>query len=110
VELLTIETLSVINGMVGVTALLLWRRSRGRDVRAVLLIMATAVVHLYSTSYYYLPEILAGLPNVDTTSFSDSFIKFGLANAPWLTMPWLVLWWGQHRLREQLPGPGVARS
>jgi hypothetical protein len=104
VELLTIETLSVINGAVGVSALLLWRRSRGRDVRAVFLIMATAVVHLYSTSYYYLSEILAGLPNVET-SFTDSFIKFGLANAPWLTMPWLVLWWGQHRLREQLPAP-----
>lgn len=99
VELLTIETLSVINGSLGVSALLLWRRSRGEDVRSVFLIMATAVVHLYSTSYYYLSEIFAGLPNVDTTSFTDSFIKFGLANAPWLTMPWLVLWWGQHRLR-----------
>ncbi len=94
VELLTIEVLSVLNGLVGVTALTLWWRSPGGDRRAVLLMMATAVVHLYSTSYYYLTEILAGLPNVDTTSFTDSWIKFGLANAPWLTMPWLVLWWG----------------
>jgi hypothetical protein len=106
VELLTIETLSVINGAVGVSALLLWRRSRGRDVRAVFLIMATAVVHLYSTAYYYLSEILAGLPNVDTASFTDSFIKFGLANAPWLTIPWLVLWWGQQRLRDSLAAGG----
>jgi hypothetical protein len=100
VELLTIEVLSVLNGLVGVTALVLWWRSRGRDPRAVLLVMATAVVHLYSTSYYFLSEILAGLPNVDTTSFTDTFIKFGLANAPWLTMPWLVLWWGQGVLRR----------
>jgi len=99
VELRTIEVLSVINGSIGATALLLWWRSGGRDRRAVLLIMATAVVHVYSTSYYYLSEILAGLPNVDTSSFTDCFIKFGLANAPWLTMPWIVLWWGTRRLR-----------
>jgi len=100
VELLTIEVLSVVNGLVGTTALVLWWRSRGRDPRAVLLVMATSVVHLYATSYYYLSEIIAGLPNVDTTSFTDTFIKFGLANAPWLTMPWLVLWWGQRALRK----------
>ena len=75
-----------------------WVRSAGRDPRAVLLLMATAVVHLYSTSYYYLSEILAGLPNVDTSSVTDTWIKFGLANAPWLTMPWIVLWWGWRRL------------
>jgi hypothetical protein len=96
--LLTIETLSVANGLVGATGFLLWVRSRGTDRRAVLLFMATAVVHLYSTSYYYLTEILDGLPNVDTSSVTDTWIKFGLANAPWLTMPWLVLWWGQQRL------------
>jgi hypothetical protein len=99
VELLTIEILSVVNGTIGVVALALWWRSAGRDVRAVLMLMATAVVHLYSTSFYYLSEIIAGMPNVDTTSFTDSYIKFGLANAPWLTMPWLVLWWGQKELR-----------
>jgi hypothetical protein len=102
VELRTIEVLSVLNGLVGATALVLWWRSRRRDPRAVLLVMATAVVHLYSTSYYYLSEILAGLPNVDTRSFTDTFIKFGLANAPCLTMPWIVLWWGQHVLRRAI--------
>ena len=100
VELVTIEVLSVLNGLVGVTALALWWRSRGTDRRAVFMFMATAVVHLYSTSFYYLSEILAGLPSVDTTSFTDMFIKFGLANAPWLTMPWLVLWWGFQILRR----------
>lgn len=106
VALLTIETLSVLNGVVGATALGLWWRSRGRDMRAVLLMMATAVVHLYSTSYYFLSEIIAGLPNVDTSSFTDTFIKFGLANAPWLTMPWLVLYWGQRALRSAAAAPG----
>jgi len=100
VELLTIEILSVANGTMGMIGLLVWVRSAGRDWRAVLVFMATAVVHLYSTSYYYLSEILAGLPNVDTDSFTDAWIKFGLANAPWLTMPWVVLWWGQRLLRR----------
>jgi hypothetical protein len=101
-ELITIEILSVTNGTIGMTGLALWLRSQGRDWRAVLLFMATAVVHLYSTSYYYLTEILAGLPNVDTGSFTDTWIKFGLANAPWLTMPWVVLWWGRRTLGRRL--------
>ena len=91
----------MINGLVGVTGLVLWFRTQGRDMRAVLLLMATAVVHLYSASFYFLTEILAGLPNVDTSSFTDTWIKFGLANAPWLTMPWVVLWWGVGTLRRQ---------
>jgi hypothetical protein len=101
-ELITVEILSVANGTIGMTGLALWLRSQGGDWRAVLLFMATAVVHLYSTSYYYLTEILAGLPNVDTGSFTDTWIKFGLANAPWLTMPWVVLWWGQRTLGRRL--------
>jgi hypothetical protein len=101
-ELLSIEALSVVNGVVGLSGLVLWLRSKGNDKRALLLFMATAVVHLYSTSYYYLSEIISGLPNVDTTSFTDTWIKFGLANAPWLTMPWLVLWWGWVRLRRRM--------
>jgi hypothetical protein len=97
-ELIAIESLSVINGVLGVTGLVLWLRSSGRDPRAVLLFMATAVVHLYSASFYYLSEIVAGLPNVRTGSFTAVWIKFGLANAPWVTLPWVVLWWGQRVL------------
>jgi hypothetical protein len=93
-SLLALEVLSVANGLLGVTALVLWWRSAGHDRRAVLLFMATAVVHLYSTSFYYLSELIAGLPNVDTGSLTGLWIKFGLANLPWLTMPWVVLWWG----------------
>ena len=54
--------------------------------------MARAVVHIYSTSLYYGSEILESLPNVDTTSFLDTWIKFGLANLPWLIFPWFVLY------------------
>jgi hypothetical protein len=99
-NLVMMEVLSVANGLIGVAGLLLWRRSRGRDARGVLLCMATAVVHLYSASLYYGGEILAGLPNVDTGSFLDSFVKFGLANAPWVVFPWFVLYWGQCTLKE----------
>jgi hypothetical protein len=96
--LVMMEVLSVANGLVCATGLWLWHRSHGTDRRAVLLFMAMAVVHLYSASLYYGSEILAGLPNVDTTSFLDTWIKFGLANASWLVLPPLVLWWGAERL------------
>jgi hypothetical protein len=101
-ELLTIEVLSVLNGALGFTGVALWVRSKGRDERAVLIFMATAVVHLYSASYYFLSEAIPGFPNVDTSSFTDLYIKFCLANAPWLTMPWIVLWWGQRVLRRRM--------
>jgi len=101
-ELVSIEILSVANGLVGLGGVALWVRSGGRDERAVLLFMATAVVHLYSASYYFLSEALPGFPNVDTASFTDLWIKFGLANAPWLTLPWLVLWWGQRVLGRRM--------
>ncbi len=99
--LLTMEILSVSNGMLGALGLVLWVRSAGRDTRAVLLFMAMAVIHLYSTSLYYGSEILAGLPNVDTSSFLDSWIKFGLANASWLAFPPLVLIWCSRLIRER---------
>jgi hypothetical protein len=102
-ELLTMEVLSVINGVVGATGLFLWVRSGHRDKRGVLLCMATAVVHLYSTSLYFGGELLQGLPNVDTTSFLDTWIKFGLANSPWLIFPWFVLYWGRTLLEADLP-------
>jgi hypothetical protein len=92
--LLMMEVLSVVNGLVCALGLVLWYRSGGRDRRAILLFMAMAVVHLYSTSLYYGGEILAGLPNVDTSSFLDSWIKFGLANISWLVFPPCVLAWG----------------
>ena len=90
----TMEVLSVTNGVLGSVGFYRWVRSRGTDRVAVLLFMATAVVHLYSTSLYFGGEILAGLPNVDTTSFLDTWIKFGLANAPWIVFPWFALYWG----------------
>jgi hypothetical protein len=93
-NLLMMEVLSVTNGTIGAVGLISWLRSGRQSSRAVLLCMATAVVHLYSTSLYYGGEIIAGLPNVDTTSFLDTYIKFGLANASWLVFPWVVLFWG----------------
>ncbi len=100
--LIVMETLSVINGCIAATGLFLWYRSAGNDFRAPLLFMATAMVHLYSTSLYFGGEIVDGLPNVDTSSVLDTWIKFGLANAPWIVFPWFVLYWGQRRLRGAL--------
>ncbi len=104
--LLMMETLSVTNGSIGAIGLISWLRSGRTSSRAVLLCMATAVVHLYSTSLYYGGEIIDGLPNVDTTSFLDTYIKFGLANASWLIFPWVVLYWGMVNL-ERTPQRSV---
>jgi hypothetical protein len=98
--LLMMEVLSVTNGVIGATGLVLWYRSRGRDVRSILLFMAMAVVHIYSTSLYYGGEIIAGLPNVDTSNFLDTWIKFGLANVSWLIFPPFVLVWGVGWIRK----------
>jgi hypothetical protein len=96
--LVLMEVLSVTNGLVCAVGLLLWYRSGGSDRRAVLLFMAMAVVHLYSTSLYFGSEILEGLPNVDTSSFLDTWVKFGLANISWLVFPPCVLLWGSRLL------------
>jgi hypothetical protein len=98
--LVTQEILSVVNGIVGLTALWLWWRSKGRSPAAPLLFMATAVVHLYSTAVYFGSELFDGYPNVDTDSFVDFWIKFWLLNGLWLVVPWLVLYWGWRTLQN----------
>jgi hypothetical protein len=105
--LLTMETLSVLNGLMGAAGLCLWHRSGYTDRRGILLCMATAVAHLYSVSLYYGGEILAGMPNVDTSSALDTWIKFGLANAPWAVFPWFVLYWGQRLVLGDRHGPAT---
>jgi hypothetical protein len=96
--LLVMEALSVTNGAIGLAGLWLRARSHGGSRTAVLLFMTTAVVHLYSTTLYYGSEILAGFPSVDTTNPADLWLKFALANSPWLVMPWAVLVWGWRTL------------
>lgn len=98
---LMIEVLSVVNGCIGVTGLLLLRRSKFADHRGTLLVMATAVIHTVLTWYYYGSEIIGGFPATDTASFLDFGIKFILLNSPWLIAPWLVLAWGYQTLRRQ---------
>lgn len=96
--LIVMEILSVANGVTGFVALYLWLRRPQQARLALLLFAATACVHLYSTSLYFLSEILAGFPSVNTGRFLDVGIKFVLANSPWLVMPCLVLYWVYHRL------------
>ena len=87
----------MLNGVVGVAALLAF--TRGHE-RAVLVLMATAVVHLYSASFYYLSELVAGLPNVDTSSVINTFVKFGLANCFWVIVPFFVFAWGMQTIER----------
>lgn len=99
---LMIEVLSVINGCIGLTGLVLLYRSKFRDFRGTLLVMSTAVTHTVLTWYYYGTEILSGFPSVNTTSFMDLGVKFIALNGPWLIVPWLVLAWGYQLLQCQL--------
>ena len=100
--LLTIETLAVINGAIGVAALWLRRRSQAKSSLATLMLMATGVVHVYSALLYLLTEAFGGYPNVDTRSVVDFWIKFWLLNGIWVVMPWAVFRWGMRTLTAQL--------
>lgn len=102
--LLTQELLSMLNGMMGVTGLVLWWRSKGWSATATLLLMATGVVHIYSATLYFGSEMLDGYPHVDTASPADFWIKFWLLNGIWLVMPWAVFVWGRLTLARQLRG------
>ena len=96
-----IEVLSFINACVGVTGLILLKRSGFTDYRGTLLLMSTAVTHTVLTWYYYGGEIIGGLPAVNTSISFDLGVKFILLNAPWLVAPWLVLAWGCQMLKRQ---------
>lgn len=103
--LLALETLSVTNGAVGMAALWRYLASGRRGKTAVLVMAATAVVHLYSASFYYIGEILDGLPNVNTESFIGTYIKFGLANTPWVVFPWFAFRWARNKMNETSTSP-----
>jgi hypothetical protein len=101
-QLITLETLTALVGVLGFGALWLRHRSNGQNPTATLLLMATAVAHIYGTSMYFGSETLDGFPNVDTTSFVDYALKFWVLNGIWLVMPWTVLYWGRRTLYEQI--------
>jgi hypothetical protein len=98
---LMIEVLSVINASVGVTGLIMLKRSKFADYRGTLLVMSTAVTHTVMTWYYYGTEIVGGFPSVNTSSFMDLWVKFIFLNAPWLVGPWFVIAWGYQLLKRQ---------
>jgi hypothetical protein len=102
VHLITLESLTVIVGVLGFSALWLRHRSNGQNPTATLMLMATAVAHLYGTFMYFGSETLDGFPNVDTTSFVDYVLKFWILNGIWLVMPWTVLYWGTQTLYGQI--------
>ena len=98
---LMIEVLSVINGSIGVTGLILLWRSKFQNPLGTLLCMSTAVTHTVLTWYYYGTEILTGFESVNTESFVDLWVKFIFLNGPWLVFPWLVLIWGYQLMKKQ---------
>lgn len=98
---LMMEVLSVINGCIGITGLLLLKRSKFQDYRGTLLVMSTAITHTVLTWYYYGSEIIGGLESTNTSSFMDFGVRFILLNAPWLIAPWFVLAWAHQTLKRQ---------
>jgi hypothetical protein len=105
--LLGMEALSVINGAVGAVALVVFLRSGRAHRGAALVLCGTAVVHLYSAALYYLTELLGGMPSVDTESFVGTYVKFGLANLPWVLGPLFVFRAATGWLAAPAPTRGV---
>lgn len=103
-DFLSIEVLSVINGVIGAVGLVLLFRSKFQNPLGTLMVMAVAVVETVLTWYYYLTEILSGFENV-APNFMDLGVKFIFLNAPWLVFPWFVLYWGYRILRVQFAAP-----
>jgi hypothetical protein len=100
-QVIMIESLTALVGVLGFSALWLRHRSNGQNPMATLMLMATAIAHIYGTCVYFGSETLDGFPNVDTTSFVDFALKFWILNGIWLVMPWAVLYWGKRTLYEQ---------
>lgn len=100
-DFLMIEILSVINGSIGLTGLILLFRSDFKNLLGILMCMSTGVTHTVLTWYYYGTEILSGFASVNTESFNDLWIKFIFLNGPWLVMPWLVMIWGYQLLQRR---------
>jgi len=101
-QLITLESVTALVGMLGFGALWLRYRTNGRSPTATLMLMGTAVAHIYGTVLYFGSETLDGFPNVDTTSFVDCVLKFWVLNGIWLVMPWAVLYWGRQTLYDQI--------
>ncbi len=106
---MTLEILSVINGLVGVIGLVLLFRSKFQNPLGTLMVMTVAVVETVLTWYYFGTEALDGFSNVDMT-FMDLGVKFIILNSPWLVLPWFVLVWGYRTLHVQLAQPERERS
>jgi len=100
-HLITLESLTALVGALGLCALWIRHRSKGRSPASTLMLMATAVAHLYGTALYFGSEALDGFANVDTASFVDCVLKFWVLNGIWLAMPWAVIYWGTRTLHEQ---------
>ncbi len=89
----SIETLNVASGLMGLSALLVWLRSRRTSVTAKLLLMLSSAASFFLTMVYYLGQTCAGFVDVGH-DFFDLYIRFILLNSPWVVMPVVVWAWG----------------
>jgi emopamil binding protein len=98
--LVAMEVLSVANGVMGVSGVLLEKSTEARRRRVgILILLCSSCIHLYSALLYFLGEFLAGLPNVGTERiWLDFTLKFVLSNLPWVIMPPFVMAWSYWQL------------
>ena len=95
-----IETWADTNALLSVVAFYVWFKSEKTNPLPVYYFMFAAPLHIYPTVLYYVSEFATGMPNVDTTSFMNLYVKFILANSFWVIMPFFVLAWGKQALER----------
>jgi hypothetical protein len=88
------------NGVLALVALVIWLRSGKTNPLPIYYFMFAAPLHIYPTVLYYVSEIAEGLPNVDTTSAINLYVKFVMANSFWVILPFFVLVWGKQTLER----------
>lgn len=90
--LVTMECLSVCNGLLLLVALFARLRLGKENLTILVVFWSSSTVHVYSTALYFLSEIFEGLPNCDFSNYFNIFFAFFLANIPWLYMPFVTVY------------------
>jgi hypothetical protein len=88
------------NGLLSAVALYAWFKSGKTNPLPIYYFMFAAPLHIYPTVLYYVSEIATGMPNVDTTSPINLYVKFGMANSFWVIVPFFVFVWGAKTLER----------
>lgn len=95
-----IESWADTNAILSIVALRMWFKSNKTNPLPIYYFMFAAPLSTYPTILYYTSELATGMPNVDTTSFINLYVKFGMSNSFWVIIPFFVLVWGKQTLEK----------